>query len=85
MSPPRILFSLLSCTTILIDTWGPLIYQHLLFPHRTVAWREPSIVDRGHRGKDYDSALGHLESFCSTLADSRQSNMTDSLHLFLLF
>lgn len=30
------LFSLLSCTTILIDTWGPLIYQHLLFPHRTV-------------------------------------------------
>jgi len=31
-----ILFSLLSCTTILIDTWGPLIYQHLLFPHRTV-------------------------------------------------
>lgn len=36
----RILFSLLSCTTILIDTWGPLIYQHLLFPHRTAACQQ---------------------------------------------
>eukprot|EP00913_Durusdinium_trenchii_P033463 g31329.t1 len=30
------LFCLLACTTILLDTWGPLMYQHLLFPHRTV-------------------------------------------------
>ncbi|CAJ1332791.1 unnamed protein product [Effrenium voratum] len=30
-----ILFALLSGTTILIDTWGPIIFQHLIFPGHT--------------------------------------------------
>ena len=44
----RILFSLLSMTTIMIDTWGPMLFQNLMFPDDNVAWLKQCSVCRSY-------------------------------------
>lgn len=65
--PLRTLFCLLACTTILLDTWGPLMYQHLLFPHRIAAWEEECVAFfRSSLGRMFGS-LKLIKLYCKIL------------------